>query len=82
LDDEVRNIVNQLAAAAREYYSGGSREPKQIAVAGVMLDLFAASTPTGKALRMGYTGDDDSGGMLGDIDPTSIRLALEDKMIR
>jgi len=31
---------------------------------------------------MGYTGDDDSGGMLGDIYPTSIRLALEDKIAK
>ena len=29
---------------------------------------------------MGYTVDDDSGGMLGDIYPASIRLALEDKI--
>jgi hypothetical protein len=82
LADEVRNIVNQLAAAAREHYSEGSRRPKQIAVASVTLDLFAASTPTGKALRMGYAEDDDSGGMLGEIYPTSIRLALEDKIAK
>lgn len=82
LTDEVKNIVNQLAAAARKYYSQGSRKPKEIGVGGVTLDLFAASTPTGKALRMGYTADDDSGGMLGDIYPTSIRLALEDKIAK
>lgn len=82
LTDDLRNIVNQLAAAAREYYSEGSRKPIEIAVGGVTLDLFAATTPSGKALRMGYTGDDDSGGMLGDIYPTSIRLALEDKIAK
>ncbi len=31
---------------------------------------------------MGYTVDDDSGGMLGDIYPTSIRLALEEKIAK
>jgi hypothetical protein len=31
---------------------------------------------------MGYTSDDDSGGMLGDIYPTSIRLALEEKITK
>ena len=47
---------------------------------GVTLDFFGEFTPTGKALRMGSTSDDDSGGMLGDIYPTSIRLALEEKI--
>lgn len=31
---------------------------------------------------MGYSSDNDSGGMLGDIYPTSIRLALEDKIAK
>lgn len=82
LSTDVKQIVKQLATAAREYYLEGSRRPKEIAVGGVVLDLFAASTPIGKALRMGYTGDDDSGGMLGDIYPASIRLALEDKLAK
>lgn len=48
----------------------------------VTLDLIASSTSTGKAFMMGYTVDDDSGGMLGDIYPTSIRLALEEKIAK
>jgi len=75
-------IANRLTAAAGEYYSEGLRKPKEIVVGGVTLDLFAASTPIGKAFRMGYTGDDDSGGMLGDIYPTSIWLALEEKLAK
>ena len=82
LSTDVKQIVKKLATAAREYYLEGSRKPKEIAVGGVVLDLFAASNPTGKALRMAYTGDDDSGGMLGDIYPTSIRLALEEKLAK
>jgi hypothetical protein len=74
--------VNQLAEGVREYYAEGSRKPKEITVGGVTLDLFAASTPTGKALRMGYTSDADSGGMLSDIYPESIRLALEEKITK
>ena len=49
---------------------------------GVTLDLIASSTSTGKAFMTGYTVDDDSGGMLGDIYPTSIRLALEEKLAK
>lgn len=82
LTNKMRSIVDQLATAAREYYLEGSRKPREITSGGVTLDLFAASAPTGKALRRGYTGDDDSGGMLGDIYPTSIRLALEDKIAK
>ena len=82
LTGEMRSIVNQLGAAAQEYYLECSRKPREITAGGVMLDLFAANAPTGKALRMGYTGDDDSGGMFGDIYPTSIRLALEEKITK
>ena len=82
LDGKIGSIVKQLAEKAREYYEKGSRKPKEITVGGVTLDLFASSTSTGKALRMGYTSDDNSGGMLGDIYPTSIRLALEDKIAK
>ena len=31
---------------------------------------------------MGYSGDDESGGMLGDIYPTSILLAMEEKIAK
>jgi hypothetical protein len=79
---KIAGIVNQLAEKAREYYQEGSRKPRKITIGGVTLNLFASSTSTGKALRMGYTGDDDSGGMLGDIYPTSIRLALEEKITK
>jgi hypothetical protein len=82
LQGKIGSIVNQLAESAREYYEEGSRKPKEIAVGGVVLDLFASGASTGKALRMGYTSDDDSGGMLGDIYPTSIRLALQDKIAK
>lgn len=82
LTDGMRSIVNQLAVGARGYYEEGSRKPKEITVGGVTLVLFASSVSTGKALRMGYAGDDDSGGMLGDIYPTSIRLALQDKIAK
>ena len=75
-------IVTQLAQAAREHYEKGSRKSKEIAVGGVTLDLIPSSTSTGKAFMMGYTVDDDSGGMLGDIYPTSIRLALEEKIAK
>jgi hypothetical protein len=82
LQGKIGSIVNQLAYFVREYYEEGSRKPKEIAVGGVVLDLFASGASTGKALRMGYTSDDDSGGMLGDIYPTSIRLALQDKIAK
>jgi hypothetical protein len=74
------NVVNQLAQAARQYYSGASREPKEIVIGGVTLDLFPASEPLGQAMILGYRGDDDSWGMFSDIYPISIRLALEDKI--
>src|ERR1035441_402026 len=82
LEEKIGSIVNQLTEGAREYYEGGSRKPKEITVSGVTLDLFASNTSTGKAFRMGYTSDDDSGGMLGDIYPTSIRMALQDKIAK
>ncbi len=82
LNQEMSSIVSEIAAAAKEYYSEGSRKRKEISVRGVTLDLIPASTPAGKAFTMGYASDDDSGGMLGDIYPTSIRLALEDKMAK
>lgn len=73
-------VVNQLAQAARQYYSGASREPKEIVIDGVTLDMFPAGEPLGKAMILGYRGDEDSGGIFSDIYPTSIRLALEDKI--
>lgn len=82
LTGELRSIVNDLAAAARDYYLEDSREPRQITSGGVTLDLFAAGDPTGEALMIGYAGDDDSGGWFGDIYPTSIRLALEEKIAK
>jgi Protein of unknown function (DUF2934) len=82
LEGKIGRIVNELAEKAREYYQEGSRKPREITIGGVTLDLFASSTSTGKALRMGYTSDDDSGGMLGEIYPISIRLALEEKITK
>jgi hypothetical protein len=82
LADEMRSIVNQLAAAAREYYLERSREQREVTIGGVTLDLIPANEPHGKAIIPGYRGDDDSGGMFGDIYPTSIRLALEDKVAK
>lgn len=82
LEGKMARIVTQLAQAAREHYEKGSRKSKEIAVGGVTLDLIPSSTSTGKAFMMGYTVDDDSGGMLGDIYPTSIRLALEEKIAK
>ena len=82
LEGKMGRIVTQLTQAAREHYEQGSRKSKEITVGGVTLDLIASSTSTGKALMMGYTVDDDSGGMLGDIYPTSIRLALEEKIAK
>jgi hypothetical protein len=78
--DKIGKTVNQLAKEAQKYYQEGSRKPKEITANGVALDLLPATASTGKAFMMGYTVDDDSGGMLGDIYPTSIRLALEDKL--
>jgi hypothetical protein len=77
---DMTNIVNQLAQAARQYYSGDAREPKEIVIGDVTLDLFPAGEPLGKALVLGYRGDEDSGGIFSDIYPTSIRLALDDKI--
>ena len=82
LTDEMSSIVRQLGESAREYYLEGSRGAREITVGGVTLDLFPASDPVGKALIKGYRGDEDSGGMFGDIYPTSIRLALEDKIAK
>jgi hypothetical protein len=82
LEEKIRSIVNQLGEGAREYYERGSRKPKEITVGGVTLDLFASNTSTGTAFRMGYASDHDSGGMIGDIYPTSIRMALEDKIAK
>jgi Protein of unknown function (DUF2934) len=80
--DPMSTIVNRFAEAAQEYYLGSSRAPRQIDFGGATLDLFPSSTSVGKALTGGYTGDDDSGGMLGHIYPASIRLALEDKIAK
>jgi hypothetical protein len=77
---DMTNTVNQLAQAARQYYSGASREPKEIVIGGVTLDLFPAGESLGKAMVLGYRGDEDSGGIFSDIYPTSIRLALDDKI--
>jgi len=77
---DMTTVVNQLAHAAQQYYSGASRAPKEIVIGGVTLDLFPASEPLGQAMILGYRGDDDSWGMFSDIYPTSIRLALEDKI--
>jgi hypothetical protein len=80
LKADLKSIVSDLAADARQYYSDGSRKPREITARGVALDLFAATVPTGKAFRMGYTVDEDSGGMLGDIYPASMQLALKNKI--
>jgi hypothetical protein len=82
LEEKIGSIVKQLGEGARQYYERGSRKPKEITVGSVTLDLFASDTSTGKAFRMGYTSDYDSGGMLGDIYPTSIRMALRDKIAK
>jgi hypothetical protein len=82
LTDEMSSIVHQLGEAAREYYLEGSRGPRSITVGRVTLDLFPASEPGRKALIKGYRSDEDSGGMFGDIYPTSIRLALADKIAK
>jgi hypothetical protein len=83
LEGKVGRIVAQLAQEAREHYEQGSRKSKEISVGGVTLDLIASSsTSTEKAFIMGHTVDDDSGGMLGDIYPRSIRLALEEKIAK
>jgi hypothetical protein len=79
---EMRSIVNQLAAAAREYYLEGSREQREVTVGGVTLDLIPENEPHGKAMIQGYRGDNDSGGEFEDIYPTSIRLALEEKITK
>jgi hypothetical protein len=80
LQGKIGRIVSQLAQAAREHYEQGSRKPKEITVGGVTLDLIPSSTSTGKAFLMGYTSDSDSGGMLADIYPLSVRLAVEEKI--
>lgn len=77
---DMTKIVTQLTHAARQYYSGVSREPTEIVKGGVTLDLFPAGEPLGKAMVLGYRGDEDSGGIFSDVYPTSIRLALEDKL--
>ena len=80
LQERIGRIVSQLAQAAREHYEQSSRKPKEITVGGVTLDLIASSTSTGKAFLIGYRSDSDSGGMLGEIYPISVRLALEEKI--
>src|ERR1700731_3736860 len=82
LSGRLRNIANQLAEAARDHYLEGSKEPREITAGGVTLDLFGWGGPKGRAFLMGYESDFDSGGMLGDIYPTSIRLALEEKIAK
>jgi hypothetical protein len=82
LTDEMTSIVNQLAAAARAYYLEGSRKPRELTAGGVTLDLFPTSKPQGKAMILGYRGDDDSGGSFSEIYPTSIRSALENKIAK
>ena len=82
LEAKMGRTVAQLAQSARAYYEQGSRKRTEICVGGATLDLIPSSSSTGKAFLMGYTVDDDSGGMLGDIYPTSIRLALEEKIAK
>jgi len=82
LEDKMSRIVTELVQAATKHYEQRLRERKEITVGGVTLDLIASSTPTGQAFMPGYSADDDSGGMLGDIYPTSIRLALDEKIAK
>jgi hypothetical protein len=82
LEEKMGRIVSQLVQAAKSHYEQGSRTGTEITVGGATLDLIVSSTSTGRAFTMGYSSDNDSGGMLGDIYPTSIRLALEDKIAK
>jgi hypothetical protein len=59
----MRNIVNQLAEAARGHYLEGWKRPREITVGGVTLDLFGGGDAKGKAFLMGYASDYDSGGL-------------------
>ncbi|MGA3294268.1 MAG: hypothetical protein ABSE45_09850 [Candidatus Acidiferrales bacterium] len=82
LSGEPGDIARQLAKAARGHYAEGSRELKEIAIGDVTLELRPADKPRGKAFVMGARVDGDSGGFVGDIYPKSIRLALEEKIVK
>lgn len=82
LRSEPRKIAKQLAAAARSHYLEGSRKTATLKIDEITLDLMPATIPHGKAFAMGYVADGDSGGFLGDIYPCSIRLALEEKIVK
>jgi hypothetical protein len=80
LKDEPGKIAKRLADVARDYYRQGCRKQLDVASDGVTLDLIPVDVVNGRAFLSGYDFDGDSGGMLGDIYPVSIRLALEGKI--
>jgi len=82
LQDEPGNIARQLAKVAREYYEGNSREDKEIESGNATLAIFPSEHPLGYAFVLRTSGDNDSGGWLGEIYPPSIRLALAEKIAK
>lgn len=72
-------IAKRLVRLAYAHYREGSRKEISFTEDNVTLDLIPRAASS-KAFVSGYGGDDDSGGFLGEIYPTSIRLAVQDKI--
>lgn len=73
-------IARKLAREAHLHYSEGSTRKKTITAHGVTLQLLPATLAQGKAFVLGSDSDDDSGGFVGDIYLSNIRLALQEKI--
>lgn len=82
LSGQARDIARQLGRMAQQYYATRQRKQKEFQEGNVTLDLVPAEKAMSKAFVSGYRVDEDSGGMLGEIYPTSIRLALEEKIAK
>ena len=78
--DEPGKIARKLASRSRSHYSAGVRERKVIVAGSVRLELMPSGDVHGKAFEWGYRADGDSGGFIGGIYSTNVRLALEDKI--
>lgn len=76
----VSKTAKEIARKACSYYSTGSRATQTITTQGVVVELIPASNSYARAFLPGYDADGDSGGLVGEIYVSSIRLALEDKI--
>jgi len=80
LQEEPGKIARRLAELARNYYEGDSLEDLEVEMDNLSFLIFPSEHPFGVAFIPGFRGDKDSGGIFGDIYPTSIGFALAEKI--